>query len=189
MTALKWSMSAMSSAAGRPWSAQADGNHQRDQSEREADRIDAPDYAGIDEQEPEEDGHRHGADDRHRAARHGDAIMGDDRADEQATGEEIAEIGGNPLQLHRQHRAKILDQEGGGGDRMAGGGGEEVAIFAAVEPEQQEGARQQQADARIEQGNEKLTRQTLTASRTQRNKIRDNKPLRGQWESDEAVNR
>jgi hypothetical protein len=52
---------------------------------------------------------------RHRAPRHGQVVALDDRGGEQHAGREEADIGGQSLQFHRQHRPQILDQEGDGG--------------------------------------------------------------------------
>jgi hypothetical protein len=137
-------------------------DHQRDRARAGADRIDARGDVGIAEQEPDEDGERDRRDDAHRAPGDGQVVAFDDRGREEHAGREEPGVGGQALQLHRQDGRNILDQEGEGGGEIGARGIGDITL-AAVQPHQEECGGEQQADARIEQRDEKLSLQMLPA--------------------------
>src|SRR3546814_6467111 len=83
-------------------------------------------------------------------------------SDLQHAGHQEQEIGGEPLQLHREDGPDVLDQKGEGGGGIGAGGIGDVP-FAPVQPQQEKGGGEQQADARVEQRDEKLRSEEHTS--------------------------
>src|SRR3546814_642189 len=98
-------------------------------------------------------------------------------SDLQHAGHQEQEIGGEPLQLHREDGPDVLDQKGEGGGGIGAGGIGDVP-FAPVQPQQEKGGGEQQADARVEQRDEKLSVHTTAfCPRPRRSSALDNEGL------------